>query len=87
MNRCVPAPGQEAQRKFLPVPRIPLERSPTGGVAMEFIMLCVLHGEANKSSEVIRVEHFVQMCDENYETAASLRDQIKRIETDLSDPA
>jgi hypothetical protein len=40
------------------------------GTMMEFIMACTLYGSANVLSERVKIEHYVQMCDETYETGA-----------------
>jgi len=37
---------------------------------MEFIMACTLYGRANVLSEILKIDQFVQMCDETYETGA-----------------
>jgi hypothetical protein len=40
------------------------------GATMEFIMACTLYGGTNVLSEMVKIDHYVQMCDETYETGA-----------------
>lgn len=45
---------------------------------MEFIMACTLYGGANVLSDMVKIEHYVQMCDETYETVASAGKPLTR---------